>query len=83
MRVDWPRLFSCHWALESFIGDKGQREIPEKSAEGLDLERVDENFLMFKSYKQEGSELFYGVMGFRVYVCFCVFPSAAILDSKT
>lgn len=83
MQVDWPRLFSCRWAQGSFIGDKRQREIPEKSAEGLDLERVDENFLVFKSCKQEVSELFYGVTGFRVYVCLCVSPSAAILDSET
>lgn len=64
-------------------GDKGQREIPEQSAQGLDLDQVGENFLASKSYKQGGSELFHGVMGLGVCVCRCVFPSTSILGSKT
>lgn len=76
-RLAGPGWFRCHCALESeCLGDKGRREIPEQSAQGLDLDQVGENFLASKSYKQGGSELFRGVTGSGVCVCCCVFPSA-------
>lgn len=52
--------------LQGDLGDQGQGEVPEQITQGLVLEKGGENLLMFKSYNQEGAELFYGGMCFQV-----------------
>lgn len=60
--------------LERCIENTGKRTVPEQGEQRLGLEQGGENLLMFKSYEQGGGELFYGVLGLGVGVCFPVAP---------